>query len=438
MKRIKSPERPSTDDNFHRRLPLYRLLAVVLTAVAVIACCVQQIWRKDGDPYLFVHAARLLLQRQDIYLIPDQHGAYYYYPPFFACLIIPLTILPVEVVVVLWALASVGLLSWSMAAFYTGLTGQPFFSIPEKTRWVICFFATLLTARFIILHQRFGSANVFVLALAVLGLTLLTRKQGVRGGITLGLSMVLKLTTLPFGLWFLAKRNTRVLWGIVLGGLIGIALPAAVVGLSKDVSYHREWVEQVILFNGPGTGSWAGTGNVSLRAQADRFFLKADAFVDKGTSYRVTIVELPQPIVRLLGWFVMLGVALTIVFYAVRFQDAPELVSQWGGFAFVFSLIPIFSTVTLIPHLILLIPAYIYVVHVWYCRLTTDRVFRALVLLSFIFTSLTTKSFFGVFVSRMLAALGFIPLGILFLSAAIFRAASCIQRNANGAPFTPA
>src|SRR6202040_519190 len=180
---------------------------------------------------------------------------------------------------------------------------------------------------------------------------------------------VLKLTTLPFAFWFLAKRNPRALSGMVFAGLIGVSLPAVVVGLSKDASYHREWVEQVILFNGPGTGGWAGTGNVSLRAQADRFFLKTDAFVSKKRLYRVTIVELPHAIVRLFSWLVMLGVALMIILYAVRFQDAPELVSQWGGFAFVFSLIPIFSSVSLIPHLILLIPAYLYVVHVWYCRL---------------------------------------------------------------------
>ena len=438
MKRIKSPELPSTDDNFHRRLPLYRLLAVVLIAIAVIACCVQQIWRKDGDPYLFVHAARLLLQRQDIYLIPDQHGAYYYYPPFFACLIIPLTILPVEVVVVLWALASVGLLGWSMAAFYSGMTDRPFFSLPAKTRWFVCFFSTVLTARFTILHLRFGQSNVFVLALAVLGLTWLARKQSVRAGIAIALSIVMKLTTLPFGFWFLARRSGRVLTGMVLGGLIGVLAPALMVGLSKDESYHREWVEQVALSNAPGTGNWAGTGNVSLRAQADRFFLNTDAFVYKGRLYRVTIVELPRAIVRLIGHLVMLFIALAIGIYAVRFQNAPEIVSKWGGFAFVFSLIPNFSPVAEIPHLVLLVPAYIYVVHVWYFQSTTDRLFRALVLLSFVFTSLTTKSFFGLFVSRMLAALGFISLGILFLSAAIFRAASCIQRNANRAPLMPA
>ena len=133
----------------------------------------------------------------------------------------------------------------------------------------------------------------------------------------------------------------------------------------------------------------------------------------------------------------MLGIALAFGDYAMRFLNAPEIVSLWGGFGFVFSLIPNFSPVAEIPHLVLLIPAYIYVVHVWCYRLTRDRVFLALVLLSFIFTSLTTKSFFGLFISQVLAAVGLIPLGILLLSAAIFRAASCIQRNANAESQAP-
>src|SRR5205085_12638332 len=90
------------------------------------------------------------------------------YPPFFAFLNIPLTLLPAWSVTVLWAVASVALLGWSMAIFYGGMMGRPFFSLPAKTRWVVCFFSTLLTARFIILHLRFGQSNVFVLALAVL------------------------------------------------------------------------------------------------------------------------------------------------------------------------------------------------------------------------------------------------------------------------------
>lgn len=404
----------------------------------VITCCIQQIWRRDSDPELFVQAARLLLHGQDIYSMPSQHGSFFYYPPFFAFLNIPLILLPMEMVIVLWALATVGLLGWSMTAFYSGMTGQPYFSLPVKTRWVVCFFSTLLTARFTVLHLRFGQSNIFVLALAVLGLTWLTRKQPVRAGIAIGLSIVMKLITLPFGFWFLARRGDRVLLGMFLGGLIAVMLPAVIVGFKQDVSYHQEWVERVALSNAPGTGNWTSNGNVSLRAQVDRFFLKTTAFGYKGSVYRVTIVELPVAIVRLIGWLMMLCIGLAVGLYAVRFKNAPELVSQWGGFALVFSLIPNFSPVTEIPHLILLIPAYIYVVHLWYTQRLTDRMFRILVVLSFIFATLTSKSFCGLFLSRLLSCLGFINLGTLLLSTAIFRAAICIQRRTTSGGFPSA
>lgn len=416
-------------DNFTKRLPTYRLLAAASISLAIITCCVQQIWRHDGDPYLFVNAARLFLQGQDIYTTASSHGNFYYYPPFFAFLNIPLTFLPGGAVIVLWSVASVGLLGWSMAAFYSGMTGQSFFLLPAKTRWVVCFFSTVLTARFTISHLRFGQSNIFVLALAVLGLTRLTRKQNMSAGIVIALSTVVKLTTLPFAFWFLARRSGKVLMGLVLGGLIGVMVPALVVGFSKNESYHREWVEKVALAHLPGTGGWAGSGNISLRAQIDRFFLRVPAFACKGTLYGVTIVQLPETIVRLIGQLIMLGIVLAVGLYALRFQNAPRLVSQWGGFAFVFSLIPNFSTVAEIPHLVLLVPAYIYVVHVWYFKTVTDGLFRILVLLSFVFTTLTTRGVWGQFVCGVLTSLGFISWGMLFLSAAILRAAICVQRT---------
>jgi hypothetical protein len=419
-------------DKFYRRLPLYRLLAAGLISTAVIICSLQQLWRRDGDPEVFVLAARLLMRGQDIYIVTTPHGSYYYYPPFFACLNIPLTPLPLGVLFVLWAIISVGLLGWSMAAFYGGVSGQPFFSLPVRRRWVVCFFSTLLCARFIILHLRFGQTNIFVLALAVLGLVWLSRGRRVRSGVALGLSMAIKLTTLPFAFWFLARRSGRVLLGITLGGLIAATLPALVVGLRKDVDYHREWVERVALSNAAGTGNWAGNGNVSLRAQADRFFLDVPAFEYKGKLYHVTLVELPPAAIRLLGNLFMLGVALAVGLYAFRFEGAPELVSRWGGFAFVFSLIPNFSTVTEIPHLVLLLPAYIYVVHLWYVEKLGDRLFRVLVALSFVFTTLTTQTFCGVFASRLLTSLGVINWGMLLLTVAIYRAATRIQGNVDG------
>lgn len=436
MERINSSGSPA-GDRFHGRLRLYRVLSAAAVLLAVVINSAVQIRRRDGDPEVFVLAARLLLRGRDIFTTPTPHGNFYYYPPFFAFLNIPLTVLPTWAVFVLWAAASAALYGWSMAAFYGAMNGRPFFSLPARTRWVVCFFSTALTARFVILHLRFGQSNIFVLALAVLGLTWVAKGRRVRAGLATGLSMAVKLTTLPFLFWFLARRGGRVLLGVALGCVVAAALPALVVGVRKDVDFHREWYERVALSNEAGTGNWTSNGNVSLRAQADRFFLNADAFQYKGRLYRVTLVELSPRAVRAVGLLLMLAVALAIIFYAVRYRRAPELVSRWGGYALVFSLIPNFSTVTEIPHLVLLLPAYIYVVHLWHVRRLTDRTFRALVVLSFVFTTLTTQTFCGLFLSRLLTSLGFVSWGMLLLSAAIFRAANCVESESDGEALVP-
>ena len=72
----------------------------------------------------------------------------------------------------------------------------------------------------------------------------------------------------------------------------------------------------------------------------------------------------------------------------------------------VFSLIPSFSTWTEVHHLV------------------------RLVALSFVFLTLTTKMFCGVFLSQVMTSVGFINYRMLLLSAAIFIAAHCLQKSA--------
>ena len=382
-----------------------------------------------GDPRVFVHAARLLLSGQDLVNIPTVSGLYYVYPPFFAFLNIPLVFLPIGVVIVLWTLASVLLLAWSMAAFYAGMTEQSFYSIPARTRWIVFTLTLLLTARFIVFHLQGGQSNIFVLALAVLGLRLLSRKQDVRAGVAIGLSIILKITTAPFVFWFLARQRIKVLVGIGIGGLVGVILPAFVVGLKTDFYYHREWFNKVFRTNAVVSGLPSGIGNLSPRAQLGRFFQSVPTFEYHGRAYQFTIVELSPRVIVLLGWLLVLAIASAIIAYAVRYRKASPLVSEWGGYALVFSLIPSFSTWTEVHHLVLLVPAYLYVVHLWHSRLVTDRLFKMLVAFSFVFLTLTTKLFCGVFLSQVMTSVGFINYGMLFLSAAIFRAAHCLQRS---------
>ena len=288
--------------------------------------------------------------------------------------------------------------------------------------------ALLLTARFIVFHLQGGQSSIFVLALAVLGLRLFSRKREWLAGAALGFSMVLKIIAVPFGFWFLAKLRARVLAGIVLSCLIGILLPAVVVGPQKDFYYHKEWFEKVFVTNALVSGVPSGIGNLSPRAQLGRFFQKSTPFEYHGRAYQFTIVELSPRVISLLGWLLAFAIALVIICYAVRYQKAAPLISEWGGYALVFSLIPSFSTWTEVHHLVLLVPSYLYVVHLWYSGRITDRWFRMFVVLSFVFLTLTTRTFCGVFLSQVMTSLGLINYGMLLLSAAIFRAAQCSQK----------
>jgi hypothetical protein len=418
-----------SSEKFQQNLPRYRVLVAALILVTIAVCSARQAWYVPwgGDQRVFIHAARLMLHGGDVINIPDSYGLYYVYPPFFAFLNIPLSFLPVGVVIVFWTVASVFLLGWSMAAFYAGMTGHPFFSLPARTRWVVVFFTLVLSARFIIFHLQGGQSDIFVLALAIYGLILCSRKQELRAGIAIGFSIVLKILTLPFVFWFLAQRSKRVLAGIVLGCLVGVMLPAVLVGFEKDLYYHQQWFEKVFMTNAIEKEIPSGVGNLSPRAQLNRFFRHTTTFEYHGHGYRFTIVELPPRVVAVLGWMLIVAIVLAIFWYARRYRNSPTLISQWGGYALVFSLIPSFSTWTEVHHLVLLVPSYLYVVHLWYTRQVTDRWFKVLIVLSFIFLTMTTRTFLGAFLSSVVTSLGFISYGMLLLSAAIFRAANCVE-----------
>lgn len=61
--------------------------------------------------------------------------------------------------------------------------------------------------------------------LALLGLVYWAKKS-VTGGVAIGLSIAIKVISLPLAVWFLARRNLRVTLGIIAGFLVGLLLPS--------------------------------------------------------------------------------------------------------------------------------------------------------------------------------------------------------------------
>ena len=114
-------------------------------------------------------------------------------------------------------------------------------------------------------------------------------------------------------------------------------------------------------------------GNISLAAQVMRFFTSATAFEYKGIAFHLTLVELSSQTVAILKSSIPAVVLCVIGFFVLRFRNAPELISKWGLYSLVFALVPCFSTITEVPHLVLLAPAAIFVAHVIFVERVKGR-----------------------------------------------------------------
>ncbi len=417
---------------FEKLVNLYRVLAVITVLSVIFFASAKLIRNPVAKPDLevYLHAASLILGGNNPYLTPIPAGVFFYvYPPLFAVLFIPFIFLPINATVVVWCLLNVILLGWAMMAFYELLAGMPFFEIPSKTRWIVGFFALLPSFRFIFNHLSFGQSNILVLVLVVLGLVFVHKNKRFTGGAVIGLSIAIKIISLPFAIWFAARRNLWVTLGIACGLFAGLLLPALLLGFGKNLEFLNYWFHNVVLYSDLRNAKWPLHVNLSLQAQLYRFFSDTVAFEFNGRPYHLTLFALPAATLRLIEYLIVAAVAGVVVLYSVLYRKRGALISHWGGIALTFSLVPLFATVMQKHYLVLLLPSYIYVVHLWYSIRLKDKVFRGLVVASMALLTFTSAAFCGEFLSRAFAAGGCYALGVLLLSAAIFRAAGRLHAN---------
>jgi hypothetical protein len=409
-----------------------RIPLVVVAAVTVIAMSsAKQLRRTEtrGDVEVYIHGARLVLGGADLYAVPEPRGRQpYLYLPLFACMAIPLTLVPIQAAVVGWSALNLALAGWIVVAFFRAMSGRSFFSLAPKARWIIGGFTVLLTLRALLYHLDLGQANLVVMAIAVFGLRHVASSSPVGAGVALGVASILKTIALPLWIPFLSRCDVRVVAGMTLGVFVGLLLPALLVGFDRNLTYISYWVTDVILSAGDlrQTPYWPLGFNYSLAAQLYRFFGDVVSFEHDGRYYSVTVTQVPDAALRVMTRLVPLLVGLVIASFAWVHRRRHELVSVWGAVALSFCLAPAFSLVAHKHYWVMLLPAHLYVMYLWHALQLEDRWFRGLVVGSFIVATLSTTlfDFFGALMSN----LGGLVWGSVLLAAAIFRAAVRLRR----------
>jgi hypothetical protein len=412
---------------------VFRFVVIAAAVLAVISASSKMINSKlaTGDMESYLHAAQSILDGQDIYATPsrplESGGLYYIYPPLLAVLFVPLALLPVSVAIILWSVLNVLLLGWVVREFYEAMTGTPLWALKFQERWIIVFFALLPPSRFLLHHLFYGQANILMMALAVLGLKQLKQTNTVRGSLAIGLSIAIKVMTYPFAFWFLLRKNVKAVAGIVVGAAIGLLLPALVLGFGTNWNYLTYWFRAVALspdVNGTKVPLYV---NISLQAQLYRFFGEAAAFIFRGRPHYLTMYRLPDTTLHTIEALVTVGMLAVIALYWFRFRKAGELVSHWGAVALTFALMSVCTPFAQKHYLVLLVPAFLFLVHVWYHLELHDKWFHELVIASTVLLVFTNEALCGEYLGAVFTGMGAVSGGAVLACAAIFRAASCLK-----------
>jgi hypothetical protein len=143
---------------------------------------------------------------------------------------------------VAWALFKIGLAWWIVTRAFrlAADSGRPLSALASCAVLVLSF-------RPLLSDVQHGNLNLLVGATVACAAWDWHRGRGLRAGLWLGLGAVLKVTPALGLLFFLWKRSAAGLLGMVLGGLLGLWLPALWVGWERNLELDLAWWEQMIV-----------------------------------------------------------------------------------------------------------------------------------------------------------------------------------------------
>ncbi len=213
----------------HKTLIWIALLALAGAAVAIGAYRARDGGTSDFDDFWKTARFDFLEHRT----MTERFGVHNYLP-FFVVVTSPLGMLPLRTASVVFNALSV--IAFAASIWLTQrLVSRPGPGVPWAA-WV----AGLLVLPYAFDCVLLGQAALFIVALLVVCLQLVERRRHTAAGLALALAVSLKLFPIVLGLYFLLKRQTRVLVGLVIGLVIcnGI-IPAAAFGAQRSWELHK-------------------------------------------------------------------------------------------------------------------------------------------------------------------------------------------------------
>jgi alpha-1,2-mannosyltransferase len=219
-----------------------RLIWIVGLAVAGILLA--QTWARAARPggidlTTYLEASRAIMRGENPYTLDLAFP--YLYPPFLAFAVIPLTLMPNMIALVIWSVASIWALVWAIRE--TLVTVEPDLQERDLTPLL----AALLSVGFPIVQNnvRNGQVNFIVLALCIYALRLFLHKQSGACAVAWGTAVAIKLMPAILIVFCLIRRRIREVVGAMALAAVLCVVPVVVAGRSL-LMFQADYIKRLM------------------------------------------------------------------------------------------------------------------------------------------------------------------------------------------------
>ncbi len=212
----------------------YILLASGLVALVYIALAA----KRHEDFYIYLLAAKDLFAWKDIYTLKYVDGYHYYYSVLFACLIYPLSYLPVYLANFIWLS-----LNFFFFTRIIKIIGSYFNlrALPAKQQWIFLGLCTVSCLKLVTENLDCQQITICILYLTLEGLERIWKGNKLTGALLIALAINFKLLPILLIPYLIYRREFLASFLIFLFYSILLEIPVVIIGAAQNNFLLSSW-----------------------------------------------------------------------------------------------------------------------------------------------------------------------------------------------------
>jgi len=226
------------------------LLLVVITGLITV----HRAHSGSNDFDTFYHAGRSVYTAEGLYY----EGEYYQevsdrgpflYPPFAACVLAAFAVFPLSFAAFFWNAFNLGLFVLIVMAIFDLLGFKPgdWRALWQRAAWPDRLVALIMSLAILLDNLTMAQINILVFSLTLSALWLWRHARPWLAGLMLAAAIMIKMTPAIFVLYWIVRRQWKMLGGVLIGLLVFTAvLPSLCFGFEKNLLYHRQWLGRTV------------------------------------------------------------------------------------------------------------------------------------------------------------------------------------------------